>query len=147
MGQFFVCLGCIIVFLLALTPFVIWDIKKRDKKIKEVFGGREKLNVEDFYEKYFKARGVPFYVVQKIREILERELDADLSALSAEDDFSKNLSFFWDFDSLAGVEIVIGIEEEFQIRLTEQNVKEQTYTIDEIVNMVWQKIQEKEIYP
>jgi acyl carrier protein len=75
---------------------------------------------------------------------LEDVLDADLSRLSAEDDFSKNLNFFWQEDSLADVEIFERIEEEFQIKLHQSDFDGlETTTINDIVNIVWRKVREK----
>ncbi len=144
MEQFLICFGIAVLFVLAILPFAIRDIRKRDRTIEEVFDGRQELNERDFYEKYFEQKGVPFFVVRKVRQILERELEADLSRLSAEDDFTKNLNFFWQHDSLADVEIVLSLEEEFQIKLLPENLQEEFRTVDGIVNLVWRKLKEKE---
>jgi acyl carrier protein len=75
---------------------------------------------------------------------LEDVLDADLSRLLAEDGFSKNLNFFWQEDSLADVEIFERIEEEFQIKLHQSDFDGlETTTINDIVNIVWRKVREK----
>ncbi len=62
-----------------------------------------------------------------------------MSRLRAEDDFSKNLSFFWDFDSMANVEIVLAIEEHFQIKIADPEA-ENTHTVSELVQLVSSKI-------
>lgn len=129
----------------ASIPVFIIAAQNRNKKIEEVFGNRQTLNERDFYERYFQSQGIPFYVVKKFREILEEVLDADFSRLSAEDDFSKNLNFFWQEDSLADVEIFEKIEEEFDITLTRTDFDHiKTMSITNIVNMIWRKIQERE---
>jgi acyl carrier protein len=69
-------------------------------------------------------------------------LHADLSRLAAEDDFKKNLSFFWQFESVADVEIVVRIEEEFEISITDYEA-ERTQTVEELVNLVWQKVRQR----
>ncbi len=74
-----------------------------------------------------------------MRKILEDELDADLSRLSVEDDFSQNLSFFWAYDSMADVEIVTRLEEEFRIKITDAEAG-RTHTVEDIVNLVWNKL-------
>jgi acyl carrier protein len=81
-------------------------------------------------------------VVSKVRKILEDELYADLSRLAAKDDFSKNLSFFWQFESVANVEIVVRIEEEFEISIADPEA-EQTQTVEELVNLVWRKVRQR----
>lgn len=62
-----------------------------------------------------------------------------MSRLHVEDDFSKNLSFFWDFDSLASAEILIAIEEHFQIKIADSEA-EKTRTVYELVRLVSDKI-------
>ena len=44
-------------------------------------------------------------VVDDVRKVLELHLNADLSRLHAEDDFSKNLKFFFDRESMVDVEM------------------------------------------
>lgn len=144
MEQFFVCLGIVIIVTIAAIPFTIWENRKLNKKVEEVFAGRQEMDDEDFYKRFFKAQGIPFYIVQKMRQIFAEELNANLSMLSAEDDFSKNLSFFWEYDSLADVEIVMRIEEEFQIKLTSEDLQYQFRTVNGIINLVWRKVCEEE---
>lgn len=127
------------------VPAYIISERRRHRKVEEAFAGRESLDEKDFYEKYFAAKGVPFFVVRKIREILENVIDADLSRLSAEDDFSKNLSFFWEDDSAADVEMLEQIEEEFAIKLHETDLDNlNSLTINDIVDLVWRKVREKD---
>lgn len=114
-----------------------------ERNLNKAFAGREKLNDVDFYERYFKSKGVPFFIVQKIREILAEEFKADLSRLSAEDDFSKELSFFWELDSMSDVEIILRIEQEFQIKLTAEDMPDHFRTVGGIVDLVWSKVREK----
>jgi acyl carrier protein len=120
-------------------PLGLWQERTKRKKIEEAFADRQPLDERAFYERYFESRGVPFFVVSKVRKILEDELDADLSRLSVEDDFSKNLSFFWHYDSMASVEIVERLEEEFRIKITNTEAG-QTHTVEDIVNLVWSKL-------
>src|SRR5262245_36308353 len=123
-------------------PIAIWTAKAKKKKIEEAFAGRPPLDERTFYETYFESHGVPFFVVSKVREILESELSADLSRLSAGDDFSQNLSFFWDYESAAAVEIIVRLENEFDIKITDAEAQ-QTTTIDDIVNLVWLKVRQR----
>jgi acyl carrier protein len=120
-------------------PLGIWQARAKRKKIEKAFANRQTLDERAFYERYFESRGVPFFVVSRVRKILEDELDADLSRLSSEDDFSQNLSFFWDYDSMADVEIVARLEEEFRIKITDIEAA-QSRTVEDIVNLVWNKL-------
>lgn len=117
----------------------------RNKQLEKAFGGRQELSERDFYERYFEARGIPFYVVKELRKILEEVLETDLARLSGEDDFSKNLNFFWQEDSLANIEIIERIEAEFDIKITSSDVDNaESASINGIVNLIWRKIRDKE---
>lgn len=115
------------------------DSLRRAKKIEAAFAGRKALAPEAFYEAHFKSHGVPLAVVVGVRTILEEQLSADLSRLRDTDDFSKNLAFFWDFDSLADVEIVCALEERFGIKISDQEA-ERTKTVADIVHLVQTKL-------
>ena len=78
----------IVVIVVIGIPIWIWQTRAKKKKIENAFAGRSPLEERTFYETYFASRGVPFFVVKAVRQILEEELDADLSSFSAEDDFA-----------------------------------------------------------
>jgi acyl carrier protein len=137
--------GAILVgILLAICiPLALFAERKRKRKIEAAFAGRESLAEQTFYEKYFQSQGVPFFIVMNVRHILEDELDADLSRLSAEDDFTRNLSFFFDYDSWANIEIVVKLEKEFQITITNAEAQA-THTVEDIIHLVWAKLRQRE---
>jgi acyl carrier protein len=139
LGYFAALIGILIVLGI---PIWIWHSWAKKKKIENVFAGRQPLDERTFYETYFESRGVPFLVVNKVRLILEEELGADLSRLSAQDDFAHNLSFFWNYESAAAVEIVVRLENEFNIKITDAEA-ERTTTIDDLINLVWGKVRER----
>jgi acyl carrier protein len=128
----------------AAIPVVYIGIQRRKKQIEDVFGDRQELSERDFYERYFESKGVPFYLVKKIREIFEEVLDADLSRLSAEDDLAKKLDFFWESDSLADEEIFEKIEEEFDIKFQPSDFENLQTTIGDIIETAWRKVREKD---
>ncbi len=121
----------------------IFQSRAVKKKLEAAFAGREPLDDQTFYAKYFRSRGVPVDVVTKVRRILEEEFDVDLSRLSAEDDFARNLSFIADYGSLDAVEVVMRLEEEFNIGISDAEA-EHTTTVEGIVNMVWHKLRQRE---
>jgi acyl carrier protein len=116
-----------------------WESRAKRRKLEEAFRGRRPLDERTFYETYFQSRGVPPAVVSRVRKILEEELEADLSRLSSKDDFQKNLSFFWQCDSMADVEVVVRLEEEFGITITDAEAGK-TSTVEDLVNLVWLKL-------
>ncbi len=76
-----------------------------------------------------------------VKKLLEEQLDADLSRMVDSDDFSKNLSFFWNFDSMADVEVVCALEQKFKIKITDEEATN-AQTVREIIELVWRKVKE-----
>lgn len=122
---------------------VLLESEERTKKIQAAFAGREPLDERTFYERYFMNHGVPADVVGRFRRVLEDELNADMSRLRAEDDFERNLSFFWEFDSMADVELIIRLEEEFGIKIKDAEAQQAT-SVAEMVELVWSKLHPRE---
>lgn len=128
---------CVAVVLMAILARM--NSSRKAKRMATAFAGREPLQMEQFYERFFRERGASFDVVKGVREVLEVELDADMSRLADTDDFSKNLNFFWDFDSMANVEIVCSLEKRFAITIADEEA-ESTKTVRDIVELVSRKI-------
>jgi acyl carrier protein len=134
----------ILVAVLVAAGICVWAYESRAKrkKFEAAFGGREPLDERTFYEGYFQARGVPAEVAVKVRRVLEEVLDADLSRLRAEDDFARNLSFFFQYDSMADVELVQRLEEEFGIEIADAEAAKAS-TVEEIVSLVWSELRRR----
>jgi len=122
-----------------LVVLVRLDSLRRSRRIEAAFAGRERLSAEAFYDRYFRSKGVPLAVAAGVRLILEEQLSADLSRLGDTDDFSKDLAFFWDFDSLANVEIVSALEERFGIKISDEEAQ-RAKTVSDIVHLVQTKL-------
>ena len=120
----------------AAVAFVRHEGAQKKKKMEAAFAGRPQLTAEDFYQQFFRAQGVPEEIVIGVRKILEEQLGADLSRLVASDDFSQNIGFFFEYDSMADVEIVCALEEEFSIKITDEEATN-AKTIRDIINLVW----------
>jgi acyl carrier protein len=88
-------------------------------------------------------RGVPANVVGRFRRVLQDALNADMSRLRGDDDFEQNLSFFWEFDSMADVELIIKLEEEFGIKIRDAEAQ-QASSVEEMVELVWSKLRPRE---
>ena len=130
----------IIIFLLIFR----WKFENKTikQKYNKTFSNRETLSTELFYEKYYKNKNIPKHIVFGVKKVLEEQLGTELSRLSAEDDFSKNLNFFFAHDSMADVEIVVGLESEFNIKISDSDA-ETAHTVNDIINLVRKKIEEK----
>jgi acyl carrier protein len=126
-----------IALLLALLAFA--DSNRRSKKIERAFAGRRPLGDEEFFHEYFVSIGVAKEVPVKVRRILSQELDADLSRIAPDDDFTTNLKFLLDFDSLADVAIVQSLEKEFGVIITDEEATAM-HTVKDMVLGVTMKL-------
>jgi len=116
--------------------------KQKQQKLETIFVGREPLDDHQFWERYFRQYDVEPNTVAKVRQIFSKLLEVDLSRIRDTDDFSKELAFFWDFDSLAAVELVEAMEEQFDITITDAEAQAMK-TLKDIVLTVHAKISKK----
>src|SRR5689334_16791818 len=91
------------------------ESEQKRQRLEQVFAGREPLNDQQFWSTYFSKHGVTLETIVRIRKILTEILEADFSRVRDTDDFSKELALFWEFDSMANVELVQALEDEFGI--------------------------------
>ncbi|MDT7540693.1 MAG: hypothetical protein QOE33_597 [Acidobacteriota bacterium] len=139
-GQILLSLAILVAALLLIAvPLAIRDFRAKRRKTAAAFAGRARLDEHTFYRRYFMSRGVPEFIVSQTKKILEDELDADLSRLAPEDDFTKNLSFLFDDYSLSGVYIVERLEKEFYIKISDAEAAD-AHTFEDIINLVWLKL-------
>lgn len=127
---------------IGLVLVLVSEMRAKSRGIRSLFAGRERLDERQFHERYFQAQGIPFHVAGGVRRIMEKCLGADLSRLSPEDRFYEELRPFYDDDHMADVEIVIELEKEFGIKLSDEdtmNVK----SVRDAVETVWEKVRVK----
>jgi acyl carrier protein len=122
-----------------LAAFVWLDKKRERRRVESAFAGRETLSDQQFFERYFRAKGVRSEVASQVRRILAEQLGQDLSRLQSSDDFTKNLKFLFEFDSLVDVEIVLALEEGFGIKITDEEAQAMR-TVEDIVLAVHSKL-------
>lgn len=108
-------------------------------QLERVFAGREPLSPDSFYLKYFQNQGYPKETVIRIKQVFDSHVGFDLTRLSAEDDFSKELKFIWTYDSLADVETIVGLEKEFGIKIEDAEA-ERMKTIKDVVEIIHAKL-------
>jgi len=116
---------------------------KAKRKLKKLFFGRQPKTNSCFYNRFFSTSGVPENIVSKIRQVFQEHVSIDISQLEADDDLSGDFSVIWNLDSLADVEIVVQLEKEFDIIISDEEAKAMT-SFRKIVSGVWNKIQEKQ---
>jgi acyl carrier protein len=129
----------VVIVLIAISLLIKKEDKRREVEIDKVFEGRIKLTPDKFYEEYYNDKGIPKYIILDILKLLEDELEADLSRLIPDDDFSKNLRYLFEFDSMADVEIIESIESKFSITISDteaENIK----TINDLVLFVKNRV-------
>lgn len=125
---------------LLIVATLFWpQSNRRAKRLKDVFQGRRALNDEEFYLQHFAAMHVRKKIPTMVRKVLSQELDADLSRLAPSDSLAGNLSFLLDFDSMADVAIVESLEEEFGIRISDDEAS-MMQTVEDIVLGVASKL-------
>ena len=93
--------------------------KKTKNKLNDLLSGRPVRTDEDYHKLFFGETDVPCEVVSKVRSILSEQFGIDLSALEADDDFSEDYSLIWELDSMADVEIVMALEADFDIEISD----------------------------
>ena len=135
-----IIIAIVIIALISVAPqFDRHEKAKKERLIEDRFGDRGKLDAEGFYQAYFSSQEFSRDVVSGVREVLQSILDTDIAFLRDSDDFSKNLSFFWDFDSMANVELIQALEERFQMRISNQEA-ENTKTVRQLIELVQRKV-------
>ena len=126
--------------LILLGMLLVTYYKMRHKKaVNSLFAGRLELSEKAFFEQYFAAQGISEAVAVGVRQVLEQTFVADLSCLAAEDDFSQNIRYFFESDSMADVELIIALEEKFSIKISDSEA-ENIQTIRQLVMLVNEKV-------
>ena len=108
------------------------------EKLDEVFNDRESLSDEEFYTQYFEMQGIPKEIPIRVRKIFEEQFDADFSRVKNTDDWSQEMQVIWGVDSMIDVEIIMAVEEEFGVRIEDEEA-EKMKSIQDIVACVWNK--------
>jgi|ERR1035437_2574813 acyl carrier protein len=113
--------------------------KNKQERLDRVFAGREPLDDTQLWERYFRQYDVAPATVARIRQTFSEILGVGFSRIRDTDDFSKELAFFWDFDSLADVELIEALEKQFGIAITDAEA-EAMKTLRDIVLTVHGKL-------
>ena len=130
----------VIVFVCLISFMIVWRERENEKRARDrVFQGREALSDDTYYQRFFEKKGIPKYIAIGVRQVLSEQLQTDLSRLSSEDDFSTNLAFFFEYDSMVDVEIVCALENRFDISFSNEEA-EGMRTISDIVQLVHSKL-------
>lgn len=125
---------------LALTVVVWLFFEKRrvDREFEDTFRGRESLSNDNFYAAFYQDSGISREVVTGVRQVLADELRVDVSRIIPGDDFSRNLRFLLDTDSMVDVALVEALEKRFRIAISDKEA-EGTKTVHDIITIVHRK--------
>lgn len=132
-------IGLAVVLSLSLL-LVLGTDRKTKRKLAQLTSDRPSLDDAAFYAQFFDDSGVPRDIVTKVRSIFRDNIPADISAVTADDDFSEDLQLIWMLDSMADVEILVGLEKAFGITI-EDSEAEKIKSIRNVVELVWRKLQ------
>ena len=104
-----------------------------------LLANRESLDDAEIWRRGLKGHGIALDTVMRIMRILSEVLEVNLCRIRARDDFSKELSFFWDIDSLADLKIMHALEVEFGVTISDGEAASMK-TLRDIVLGVHRKI-------
>lgn len=93
------------------------------------------MSNKEFFATYYEKSGVSEDTVCGVRQVLEDEMQVDLSRVVPADDLAGNLAPLVDSYSMVDVAIVEGLERRFGIKISDQDA-ERTRTIGEIIELV-----------
>ena len=111
----------------------------KQQHLDHVLAARDPLDDVQMWERCFKNKGVDFDTCTRVMRIISDVLEVDLPRVRARDDFTKELSFLWDLDSLADLKIMHALQEEFKITISDAEA-EAMKTLRDIVVGVYGKI-------
>mgnify|MGYP000082493998 CR=1 FL=1 len=109
----------LLVFGVIVLCLLVDSDKKTKRQLDDLFANRNRSDDNEYYDIFFSDSGIPKNVVSRIRSLFSEHIGVDLSLLEADDDFSTDYSLIWDLDSMADVEIVISLEKEFGIEISD----------------------------
>jgi acyl carrier protein len=127
----------------ASAAVVILCERVRGGRVRRQMSGRVPLSDEEFGANFFPA--VWTEVASKVRQIIGDAIDIDMSRADPSDRFVQDLRVDA-LDSLASIVIVMKVEEEFGITITDDETRS-IITIEQLVHLVASKLASKQRLP
>ena len=120
----------------------VWFTHRQDRKkkgkLENLFHGRPRRNDRSYAKEFFAETGIPLEVIKSVRKVFTEFLGPEVRDLEPDDDLSGDYALIWDLDSMADVEILVALEEEFGIEFTDEEAVQLT-TLREIAEAVQRK--------
>ena len=114
-----------------------------NRAMDKIFSKRERLTKDAYYEQYYKDDdAVPKSIVTGVLDVLEAHLATDLSRLQPSDSFTSNLKYLYEMDDMAEVEIVMSLESDFEIKISDEEAQNMR-RVDDIMRLVARKVAER----
>ena len=132
----------VLCFAVSVAVVILFERGQRSRVARQMFS-RTPLSDEVFGATFFPARWTE--AASRIRRIVGEQLEIDMSRTLPSDRFVDDLRMD-DLDSLASITVVMEIEEEFGIKITDDEV-ERIITIEQLVNCVGCKLDSKPCLP
>jgi len=120
----------------------IHGIRRERALLERTFAGRASLSADQFHQQNFEHLGIPRYVSVGVREVLAREIGADLNRVAPSDSFTGNLAFLLEGDGLVDVSIIEGLEKYFSLSISDSEA-ESMHTVEDIVRLVAEKVKNR----
>jgi len=118
--------------------------KKTRARLNDLLSSKPERNDQDYFDEFYSGSDVSEEVVSKIRYIFCEQTGIDLKPLEPDDDLSGDYSLIWALDSMADVEIVIALEEEFGIEISDAEAASMK-SIRDISVIVTSKLEENKL--
>ncbi len=109
-------IGLILLFFI-ITYYSPTERRNRER-LDQLLSDRPKLSHEEYRAVHFPESAVTSEIIAKVREMFDEQFGLDLKGLGPDDDLSTDYSIIWEMDSLADVEILVGLEKEFGIEIS-----------------------------
>lgn len=129
----------ILIFLVFFFGLAFASHEQEKQHFNKLFEDRPVLKEKEFGEHYFSPERAEIAI--RLREILARHTQIDLSRMSPDDRFIEDLKMD-DFDSLSTVNFIIEIEKEFGIEIPD-SVAEKMINLQNVVDYVAEAIKAK----
>lgn len=126
------------VLILIVTAWLFFEKRRMNRDVENIFRDRPSLSDNDFYAAFFQDSGISCEIVYGVREVLAKELNVDVTRMIPNDDFSRNLRFLLDNDSMIDIALIEGLEMRFNITILDKEA-ENTKTIYDIIALVHRK--------
>ena len=135
------CTGVTLLIVVVSLAVTASRTRTYQRTLEKLFEGRSPQTPQQFHDRYFAAKGIPFFVTSGVVKVLENELQADLSRLAADDDFAGNLAFLR--GKLEHPETMLSLEKVFEVTISESDVHEMGTTVEDVVLVVWRTLNKK----